>query len=99
RQAPRTDRIDLNDGLALRPPIVVLTLRHDGEAACPERLAGVLIELVTHSHVEGTLEDDDVLIRRMKVRRDLVAVRHLQPEREELAGRLRVSLHDGESSA
>src|SRR5205085_8348974 len=85
--------------LALRPAIVVCTLGHDGEAASAKRFARVLIELVAHPHVEGALENDDVLIRRMKVRRDLVPVRHLQPERHELAGDLRVSLDDREFGA
>src|SRR5205823_11253418 len=48
-QAPRTDRVDLNDGLALRPAAVVLALGHDREAAGPERLARALVEAVAHS--------------------------------------------------
>src|SRR5438477_11063982 len=64
---------------------------HSGESAGGQLRGMGCVELVSHTQQERALDDRDVLIGRMKMRRDLVAVRQVEPDREQ-RGLARVSL-------
>src|SRR4029453_5429059 len=98
RHPPRPHRVDLHDGLPLAPREVVGSRRHHAIAAGRQRGSRSRVELVSHTHVEGAGDYGDVLVHRVEVRLDLVAVRHLEPVGEE-ALRLDVSLDHSELGA
>src|SRR5229473_8413875 len=72
--------VDLNDGLARSPGVVIHLGRRLGKSAGPQRHAFLLVELVSHTDVERARKHRDVFSRRMIVRRDLVASGHFQPD-------------------
>ena len=55
---------------------------HGGEPAGGQLQGMRCVELVSHAEEERALDDRDVLIGRMKMRRHLVAVGQVQPYRE-----------------
>src|SRR5437879_6075175 len=72
--------VDLDDGLARSPGIVIHLGCRLGKSAGPQRHALLLVELVSHTDVERARKHRDVFSRRMIVRRDLVACGHFQPD-------------------
>src|SRR5207344_3330685 len=72
--------VHLHDGLGGCPSKVVHAGRHRDEAARLERLSLVRIELVTHSRMEASGHNSDVLGRRMMMRGDPVICGHFKAE-------------------
>ena len=71
----RAHAMDLNDRGAGRPAIVLHAFLRVDEAAGPQRLALLGVELVAHCDMEVAGQDRDVLVGRVRVRGDLVARR------------------------
>src|SRR5262245_2765256 len=76
-ELPGTHAVELDDRLAVGPEVVVHLWRQVAESTGRDLHALRLVERVPHSDVRGPRDHGYVFIRRMPVRHDLVARRHL----------------------
>ncbi|MCE3250687.1 MAG: double-strand break repair helicase AddA, partial [Geminicoccaceae bacterium] len=82
-QAPGADGADLDDGLLVDEDVVRLAGRKGEEAARGQGLGLALIGGLSHPEAERPRDHRDDLVDRMHVRRDAVALRQLEPQREQ----------------
>src|SRR6266568_4900361 len=82
RDAPRPYPVHLNDRLLFRPAKVVRLGRHDGNASRRQWFGLCHIELVAGPEVERAGNHRDMLDRRVRMSRDLVVRRKLEPKRK-----------------
>src|SRR5262245_48631427 len=80
--SPRTDPVQLNDGVALYAGEMPHACRHEREGTGAQRLLTVSRRLLAHAEDERTLEYRDVFNRWMIMRRNLVSIGHTDPQRE-----------------
>src|SRR3954468_2981765 len=90
-QREGSDSMDLDDRLAAGHGVVRMIRGNAREGIARVGLEARLRELLTHPGEERPLDDRHVLDRRMRVRRDPVAVRHAKANRE-LVSLARVTL-------
>src|SRR5215472_1977872 len=78
----RSEAVNLNDGCSLSPCEMIHALRHPHETAWLNDLTFARVELVAHSSAERTHQDSHVFVGWMRMRGYLIAVGHLEPQRE-----------------
>src|SRR5437899_9984007 len=98
REEERSFAADLEDRLTASRGIVMRVRRCRNETAGRQRLRLAHVDGVAHPDQERARQHGDVLVRRMKMRRELVTLRQMQPNRID-AGFAGVALHHREAGA